>query len=447
MNVCVVKIHDKMFNMRKALPLNALEKFMLAHESEHVNYNSQICVEFDGDFNVGDLKFAIETAIKNIPLLRSKIKVTPLAFKRYYQKETAFSVDDVTQIHYGILDQQTLDDFCNTKFDLKNGPAFKFLISRIENGKNILIFNVHHTLCDAAGHFHLLEEVFRIMEGMPVRAGATTDKVFRYRDLWKYMGKQWMLKHFFDNFKPLNKQRQYQMATLIDYPDRPERYVTSRSITLSPEEQKLIRDICRKHEISITEYLTYCCFRAMDTSLKRRGDLKTPIMVYLPKTLRPLLKIRYSLQNILTTVLIVGKRDEIFGEKFLGKVKHSITSHKMDKAAKFIFGSLWYCSIMRPSALQKYFKNLDSTSAAITSSLLISAGLVPRSFTFPSKWTNISVWARGTMLKSPGIGVIFTGVQGAESITFEYLKHLTEEQTILNYKDDLLSELLDTKKL
>jgi NRPS condensation-like uncharacterized protein len=447
MNACEIKIHAKMLNMLKRLPLNALEKFMLAHESEHLSYNSQICVEFDGEFDLQVLKSAIDSAIKNIPLLRSKIKITPLAFKRYYQTPASFTVEDVLKIYEYTLDQNTLDEFCNKKFNLKNGPAFRFLISKTRSGKNILVFNVHHSLCDAAGQFHLLEEIFRIIEGMPIRAGALSDKVFRYRDLWKYMGRKWMLHHFFDNFKPLNKQRQYKMASLIDHPERTERYVTSHTISLTLEEQKFIRDVCRKYEISITEYLTYCCFRAMDSSLQRRGDSKTPIMVYLPKTLRPLLKIRYSFQNILSTVLIVGKRDEIFTEKFLGKVKHSITSHKMDKAAKFIFGSLWYCSFMRPKALQKYFKDLDSSSAAITSSMLLSAGLVPLSFTFPSRWTNISVWARGTMLKSPGIGVIFTGVRGAETITFEYLQHLTEEQTILSYKADLLSELLDKNKL
>lgn len=432
--------------MEKKIPLNSLEKFMLAHESEFISYNSQICIEFYGDVKLEEFKQALLFSIKSIPLLRSKVKIGFFNFERTYLTDHSWNCDEVLEIKNEMLTQVELDQFCNRKFDLKKGPSFKFLLTKTLTNKNLLIFNVHHSLCDAAGQFHLLEEIFRTMENMPIRAGALSDKVFRYRNLWTFMGKKWFSKQLVENFKPLSKQRQYQMATLIDYPDRKERFVTSQTVYLSPEQQTIIREMCKKYEISITEYLTWCCFRAIDQSLRRRGDVKTPIMVYLPKTLRPLLKIRYSLQNILSTVLIVGKREEVYSEKFLGKVKHAIISHKMDKAAKFIFGSLMYCSLFRPKKLQEYFRRLDQDSTSITSSLLISAGLVPRSFTFPSGWMEISVWARGTMLKSPGIGVIFTGVQGAESITLEYLKDLTESSTIEHFKKDLITELLETNK-
>lgn len=434
--------------MIKSLPLNALEKFMLAHESDEVSYNSQICIEFNGELRLEDFKTAVEKAFYTIPLLRTKVKITNFAFKRYYDSKAIIDIGKVIYLpNETVLSNDQIDEFCNSKFDLFNEPPFRFLIGKTKQDKYLLIFNVHHSLCDAAGQFHLLEEIFRIMEGLPVREGARSDKVFRYRSLYKYMGWKWFLQALWDNFKPLSKQRQYVMASLIDHPENPLRKVTSSTISLNSEEQKFIRDICKKYEISITEYLTYCCFKALDKSLRRRGDEQTPIMVYLPKTLRPLLKIRYSLQNILTTVLIVGKRQEIHSEKFLGKVKHAIVSHKMDKASKFIFGSLLYCSILRPSKLRAYFEKLDAPESSITSSLLISAGLVPRSFTFPAHWKDICVWARGTMLKSPGIGVIFTGVQGAETITFEYLKNLTEERTIQSFAQDLLSELLDSSKL
>jgi len=341
-----------------------------------------------------------------------------------------------------ILSQDAIDEFSQKKFNLQLSPAFRFLLGKTETGKNILIFNVHHTLCDAAGQFHLMEEVFRAMNGMEIREGAKTDKVFRYRDLYKYMGWKWVFEQLKIHLRPISKQRQYMMATLIDHHEKPQRFVTSTTLHLQSEQQDIIRESCKKFDISITEYLTYCCFKALDSSLKARGDMKTPIMVYLPKTLRPLLKIRYSLQNILSTVWIVGKRDEINDLKFLGKVKNIINSHRMDKAAKFIYGSLWVNSFFKPKSLKKVYRDFDQNSKSITSSLLISAGRVPRSYTFPEGWTDISVWARGTMLKSPGVGVIFTGVAGAETLTIEYLKDLTDKTTIDQFKQNLLDELL-----
>lgn len=415
---------------------------MLAHESEYVSYNSQLMVEFNGDFRLDDLRKSIDQAIREIPLLRSKIEETTFQFKRYYTNQSDLNSFDVVEMRDEILSQDAIDEFSQKKFNLKLSPAFRFLLGKTGTGKNILIFNVHHTLCDAAGQFHLLEEVFRAMNGMPIRDGAKTDQVFRYRDLWKYMGWKWFLTQIKDQVRPISKQRQYMMATLIDHHDRPQRFVTSTTIHLQPEEQDKIRESCKSFDISITEYLTYCCFKALDMSLKERGDLKTPIMVYLPKTLRPLLKIRYSLQNILTTVWIVGKRDEVNDIKFLGKVKQIINSHKMDKASKFIFGSLWVNSVFRPKALKKVYSDFDKNPRSITSSLLISAGRVPRSYTFPEGWSDISVWARGTMLKSPGVGVVFTGVAGAETLTIEYLKDLTEKATIEKFKEYLIDELL-----
>ena len=46
------------------------------------------------------------------------------------------------------------------------------------------------------------------------------------------------------------------------------------------------------------------------------------------------------------------------------------------------------------------------------------------------------------MLKSPGVGVIFTGVAGAETLTIEYLKDLTDKTTIDQFKQNLIDELL-----
>lgn len=415
---------------------------MLAHESEYVAYNSQLMVEFNGDVRLDDLRKSIDQAIREIPLLRSRIEESYFNFRRSYSEKADLTSFDVVELRDEVLTQDAIDEFSQKKFNLHLSPAFRFLIGKTENQKNILIFNVHHTLCDAAGQFHLMEEVFRVMNGMEIREGAKTDRVFRYRDLHKYMGWKWVFEQLKIHLRPISKQRQYMMATLIDHHQKPQRFVTSTTVHLQAEQQEKIRESCKKHDISITEYLTYCCFKALDSSLKERGDHKTPIMVYLPKTLRPLLKIRYSLQNILSTVWIVGKRDELHDIKFLGKVKHIINSHKMDKAAKFIFGSIWINSVFRPKSLKKVYRDFDQNPKSITSSLLISAGRVPRSYTFPEGWSDISVWARGTMLKSPGVGVIFTGVAGAETLTIEYLKDLTEKETIEKFKGHLLNELL-----
>ena len=439
---CYNQIMSFFRNRKISIPLNSLEKFILAHESDFLHYNSQLIVEFKGEVRVNDLRSAIEKSIQEIPLLRSCIEETRFTANRYYKCSFDIPIEEILEVREEVLTQEMIDEFCHRKFNLLQSPACRFLLGKTTTENNILIFSIHHTICDAAGQFHLLEEVFRAMNGLKIRDGAKSDKVFRYRSLGKHMGWKWFFEQVKSQLRPLSKQRQYQMATLIDYPEKPQRFVTSTSIYISENDQKVIRNSCKKLDISITEFLTFCCFRAYDSTLKARGDTTTPIMVYLPKTLRPLLKIRYSLQNILTTVWIVGRRDEIHNEKFLGKVKHIINSHKMDKAAKFIFGSLCASLVLSPKKFREIYQNYDNDPASISSSLLISAGRVPRTFTFPDGWNGINVWARGTMLKSPGVGVIFTGVAGAETLTIEYLKDLTNKETIEIFKQNILQELL-----
>jgi NRPS condensation-like uncharacterized protein len=429
------------------LPLNGLEKFMLAHESDTVSYNSQIIIEFAGGLEFEKLKEAIAHAVRDIPWLRSKTTQTFFQFKREILDFKAINLSKCLIIKDYPLNQDEIDQFCKTKFDLKNGHNFTFLVSPLDNGLTQLIFNVHHTLCDAAGQFLLLEEFFRILNNEEVRAEAKLVNTFRYRDLIKYMGIKWFLGKLWENRKSLKKQRQYKMAGLIDHPEQTGRTVSSRTLRLNQNQKDFIKGICKQNKASTTEYITFLAFSAYDKTLKERGDFKTPIMAYLPKTLRPFLKIRYSFQNILSTVIIVAKREEVNQEKFLGKIKHIIQNHKMDQAGKFIFSSLLPCSLALPHKLQAFFKKLDSDSNSITSSMLVSAGKVPKSFTFPKQWSNVSLWARGTMLKSPGIGVIFTGTNDNETITLEFVKELTDLETILTLEKNILMSIEDNLEM
>lgn len=79
--------------------------------------------------------------------------------------------------------------------------------------------------------------------------------------------------------------------------------------------------------------------------------------------------------------------------------------------------------------------------------MLVSAGKVPKSFTFPKKWSNITTWARGTMLKSPGVGVIFTGTNDNETITLEFVKELTDLETILTLEKNILISIDDNLEM
>ncbi len=428
------------------LPLNSLEKFMLSHESETIAYNSQLVVEFDGIINPVSFKEILHKAVLEIPWLRTKVKKSFLGWKRYVDQIETIDLTKKLVINDHPLTEEELDSFCSQKFDLENGHNFQFMIAPLANGRQQLIFNVHHTLCDAAGQFLLLEEIFRLMNSQELRPEAVKIQTFRYRHLWHIMGAKWFLGKLWENRKSLKKQRQYKMASLIDHPESLDRKVSSITFDLNEEQKETLRELSKVTKSSITEYIAFNAFSAYDLTLRERGDFKTPIMAYVPKTIRSYLRIRYSFQNILSTVLIVGKRDEIHHPKLLSKIKHVIQTHKMDQAAKFIFNTLLPCALTPAKKLQALFQDMDRDLENETCSMLISAGKVPRSYNFPESWKDIRIWARGTMLKSPGVGIIYTGSSTCETITIEYIKGLTDTQTIHALKRNLLAVLSTERK-
>ncbi len=416
---------------------------MLAHESSDVSYNSQIVVEFEGCLDLQKFKKVIHKALAEIPWLRTQITQGYFQFHRIIlpHDHQFFKNNNYLMVKDHVLSQEEIDEFCKTKFSLKEAHNFSFLLSPLKHNKTQLIFNVHHTLCDAAGQFLLLEEFFRLLNDQEIRPEAREIKTFRYRNLGHYMGFKWVLRQLWENRKGLKSQRQYKMAGLIDHPNNTGRSVSSIHFALNLGQKNFIKDICKFHQVSNTEFLSYCAFQAYDVTLRQRGDLTTPIMAYVPKTLRPQLKIRYSFQNILSTVIIVGKRSEISNELFLQKIKKCIQGHKMDQAAKFIYSTLLACALSPTKKLQTFFKTIDRDPQSVTSSMLISAGKVPRTYAFPNGWSNIAIWARGTMLKSPGIGVIYTGTSENETLTIEFVKELTDLKTIELFKTNLLLTL------
>ncbi len=429
------------FQSKKTSPyhLNSLEKFMLAHENEYVSYNSHIILEFEGFFNKKLLEESVVKLAKELPILRTNVIERPWGFFRHCHHQMNFEIKDV--INYTeALDQDGLDVFCNKKFDLKNKPPFRFLIYSSEN-KHKMIFSIHHSIADGAGQFYLFEEFSRIWNGKEVNSYAKVINPFRFRSLYKVKGVKWFLKNLFKNIRPMSKQRRYTMASLVTNPSLSSRFVTSRTLKISDRLREKIKSNSSTMRTTFTEYLTFVSVNALDQTLNKMGDKKNPIMVYMPKNLRGNVKIRKSFQNILSTVWIVGKRSKLKNIEFLEKIKRSIKGHNLDTAAKFIFGSLWTSSVLPPKKLRTFFKNLDQRTSDTTCSLLVSSGRIPKSFELPEGMNDLTISARGTMLKSPGVGIIYAGTAGNETLTIEYLKDLVTEETINSFEKELLFHL------
>lgn len=428
-------------------PLNGLEKFILMHESEEVSYNSHIVIDFQGEIDVPHFYNVLLKAIEEIPLLRSRTFEGFWNFKRKILRRHTPSLDQLITVSKTPLTQDELDNFCNKKFNISKADNFRFMIAPNVFGGKKLIFSIHHSLCDAAGHFLLMEEIFRLMNGKDVRPVAKLNTAFKYRSMVLKLGLKWIFNFFLESKKKLKNQRKYLTATLVDNPTVKTRQVSSLTYHFSKSESEILKKNSKALGVSINEYLILKSFEVMDATLKSRSDFTSPIMAYVPKSLRSVNKIKYSFSNALSTVLLVGKRDQINPSSFLEKIQKSIASHKQETASQIAIQSLLPCVAGRSKDLKSFFKNLDQDPTSFTSSMLISAGKVSRSYELPENLSDIKISARGTMLKSPGIGILFTGNYQNESLTVEFIKDLTTQQTAMNFYESLVNAMIKDKHI
>jgi NRPS condensation-like uncharacterized protein len=419
-------------------PLNGLDKFILAHETSHIHYNSQFLIELSGNFDSQKFELTVDSLIEQIPALRSKIKTKPWGFKRTIYKKSWFKAKEIIYTKENLTDSD-IDDFCYKSFDLKNDPPIRFLISK-NSTSTLIVFSVHHSLCDGAGQALILEELLRVWSGKPVSYYSTKTKTVHWRDFSKKMGMLWVLKQLYINFKSGKATRVYNMASLVDNQNAKGRRVTARVTSLAGYKRETIEKNCQFLKMTLSEYLAYCSFLAMNTCLKTRNS-QLPIMIYMPKNMRHEFKIRKSLQNIISTVLLVAKPKDVETPQLIEKIKKKIQSHNMDTAVPFIFRVMLADSLIPPYFLRKKYQRMDRDPDSQTCTLFISAGTLPRKMSFPTEWGNIKVSARGTMLKSPGLGLILTGIKGQETLTLEYIQSLFKVETIEMFEKSLQNEL------
>ena len=73
--------------------------------------------------------------------------------------------------------------------------------------------------------------------------------------------------------------------------------------------------------------------------------------------------------------------------------------------------------------------------------LLVSSGRTPTEMQFPEEWKITKLYAKGSMHRSPGIGLLVTSFKQKDFICIEYLREAFDKETISRFKELLLEEL------
>lgn len=406
---------------RQKYALNGVERFMLAHESRELHYNSQFVFEFDGMPLTEKILETTEKWIELLPHSRSVVDTGFYQSQRYVYSTAWFTARDLFQFA-GSMKTSIMDDFCYRSFSLSTEAPVRFLL-QTDGQKSRMVFSAHHTLFDGAGHAFAFELWARIYKGQEQKPEELLP--FRYRSVTKKLGWKKSLELFWENFQirpPRNKA--IVLDSFIEKADTGDRKVTSKTFHLDSS------------HATLKENFVPLVAQAMDQTLSAIGRGQNPMLLYAPAGLRWVMKAHSTFQNAVVSQILFLKRNmplQDLTKKITEKMKADIIMAN----AKFIFGTLPVGQMVSSRKLEEQCLRFQYPEAPVSCTALVVSAVFPKSFPVPPDWTNLRIAGRGTMLRSPALGVIMTGIRGKETVTIEYIPSLINESTI-----DLLAKNL-----
>jgi 1-acyl-sn-glycerol-3-phosphate acyltransferase len=408
---------DEPQGQRKPYPLNAIERFMYYNESPVVAYNSHLVIEFKGVLDRFTVLAVTQKWIETLPYLRTVLQRRFLGFgiQRYVYDRAWFTAKDIVTFQNSV-DSHEVDRFCQRRFHLMFEPGVRLLFQfDQEKGRGRMIFSCHHSLFDGAGQAFAIEAWSRIFNGRDVPEELRSIKPFRFRSLLKKVGYRKSAVLLLRNLRPAPPRSITGAATLNGVSDEGHRNVVARTIS--------VPDIARLDPVAIV-------IEALDETLRKNGDSEKPIFIYFPTGLRWALKIRDSLQNAVVTHQVFVKRESLLKPGWIERVHKKLSADPIASNEKFIFGALALTAVLPETILRKRFEALDRPGSPESATLLFVRAPIPKSLPLPDNWKDIKISARGTLLRSPSVGVVLTGQKGNQTLTIEWIQGLVPTEII-----------------
>lgn len=397
------------------------DKYILAFDRSDLPFNSHLIVEHDGDLDADRIL---------------------LTLKKYYQ------LDEITRI---VPDLQTgkfyLQEYNEKKVDnsfqkLENennvwSEAFNFESSygvKITLLPNKIIFTFHHSLYDGHAQFNWLKDFLDLYTDNDF-IPRTKNDVFKFRKYFLDTKIPWIVDFFKSGLVPAKKKKdrkKVKIARLVDQEP------SSRSVSVKTLEfdRALLDKQSRKATLSFSAYVALVGAKAMDKTLRDRNENENPIVLYITKSMRFELKAMRALQNLVGFIWMKIDREKLHSDEY-GKFFRD--TYKFRSSEGEIKKTLLAAGlIVKLCSFKKLKQMLEAKEKKVHDcTLIVSSGRTPAEIIFPENWKVKSILARGTMHRSPGIGLMVTSYKAKDFLTVEYLTDAFSEATIETFCNHL----------
>ncbi len=421
-----------MFNRQTPVSLSFQDKYILGFESDEIAFNSHLVLELEAAADFIKLSQAFTALLEKEPFTRM---VPDEVTGKFYLQPFALSK---AQAQCHSVPDSDLNFWWERKFNFEKEYAIRLLVVISEANPKI-VFSFHHALYDGHAQVNFLKDFFTIYSGQSYIARSVTE-AYHFRKYFLQTKFPWIFTFLKGLIKHKKKYKtKVKIARLTDH-EPSGRQVETSVIEL---DRAILDKGSRKLALSTSAYISLIGARVAHRLLLDKGNSEEPIVLFITKSMRFDLKIMRAYQNLVGFIWMKIERPAI-GEKEYAKNFRDTYKFRSsdDEIRKTLFVAALIVKLVGFSKLKELLAKKEKKVHDCT--LIVSSGRTPADVIFPSDLAVKSLLARGTMHRSPGIGLMVTSFKNKDFITIEYLKDAFNPETIQKFRQYVLQEIQET---
>lgn len=417
----------------KPFDLSFQDRYILAFESEKIHFNSHLVLEIEDNLSTTDIEAKLILAFKSFVTSEPFARIVPDSESGRFHFISLKNSQIEQQIYH--LTEEELENYWDKKFQFPMEIGLRLALIHKGSHLSKIVFSFHHALYDGHAQFNFLKDFMDIYTGK-IYQPRSFDSVYKFRKYLMKTSPLWLANLVIDFFKISKKKNKTKIARLFDQ----EPLTRKVDMDLIELDRKVIDSAARKLVLSSSAYISLVGAKAMHQLLLERGESQLPIVLYITKSMRFEFKRLRAYQNLLGFIWMKINREDFLRKDFPVKFRETYKFRSGESEVKktlLIAGII--VKLKSYVSLKKLLKYKEEKIHDCT--LLVSSGRTPADVEFPEDWKITKLYAKGSMHRSPGIGLLVTSFKQKDFICIEYLRDAYRPETINRFKELLLSEL------
>jgi NRPS condensation-like uncharacterized protein len=396
--------------------LNGVDRFMLVQEYEGNPVNSHTVLDTDRPLDLPALEAAVDSLLREVPLLRSFVREGPLSAERFFTRRPYASARALIAWVDGEADERRL---LQEPFDLERQPPWRLRVYPNPEAPGWrTVITVHHSLCDGTGQVLLFDALMARYAAFLARCRPEPAPLLlrhplpRMRELVWPKGPGWIWRMIRRHVDPNAKIGVVNASVLDDEAAAAEpNAVGHRSLTLERADLERVWTAAKAYRATPNHLYLAASLRAADAWRRARSKPDRDFLVLVPADLRPLFGLEPCLGNYSGVIDLVATPDQIRAPAggdggLLEVIRTSLKQVRdLDQAIAAPMNLGVSSLLLALPMFRKALRDFDTSTDSFYFSFGYTAVVLPPEVALPRDVDVTRLWMLGSPAAHPGLGL------------------------------------------